>query len=38
MVDEEEEGVFGAETDSLTDEEVKLANSEIGGYQVLFLV
>jgi len=38
VVDEEEEGIFGAETDPLSDEEVELANGEIRGNQVLFLV
>merc|ERR550519_48211 len=38
VVDKEEQSVLGSETDPLPDEEVELANSEIGGDQVLFLV
>ena len=38
VVDKEEQSVLWPQTDPLPDEEVELANSEIGGYQVLFLV
>jgi len=38
IVDEEEERVLGPQVDTLSDQEVKLANSQIGGHKILFLV
>ena len=38
VVDEEEEGVLGPEADPLADEEVELADGEVGRHEVLLLV
>jgi len=38
IVDKEEEGVLGSKLDSLSDQEVKLADGQIGGNEVLLLV
>ena len=38
VVDEEEERVLGPEADALPDEEVELADGEVGRHQVLLLV
>ena len=38
VVDEEEEGVLGAQLNALSDEKVELANRQVGWNQVLLLV
>ena len=38
VVDEEEEGIFGLQVDPLSNQKVKLANSQVRGNQVLLLV
>lgn len=38
VVHEEEERILRTEVDALPDQEVKLANGQIGGHQILLLV
>ena len=38
VVDKEEERVLGPEADPLPDEEVELADGQVGGHEVLLLV